>query len=175
MFNTSYRSVTSSRGFTLIELLVVISIIGILASVVLGSMERARSLSRDTNRMATLSQIQKAMELYRNEHGTYQVVGGGSAGGGQGYFAYEGGGYPVAVSRVLYNEGYLGQSIVDDPRTTPGYMIYVCGGGSSYAVSATLENPSPEHIAHIQTTCNGVGANGTYSRYGKNYAVTNPL
>lgn len=52
------------RGFTLIELLVVIAIIGILSSVVLASLNQARSKSRDARRVADIKQVQTALELY---------------------------------------------------------------------------------------------------------------
>ncbi len=52
------------KGFTLIELLVVIAIIGILASIVLASLNTARKKSRDARRIADLNQIRLAEELY---------------------------------------------------------------------------------------------------------------
>ena len=60
-----------STGFTLIELLVVISIIGVLASVVLSSLESARASARDVERISDLKQIQTALEMYRNDHGFF--------------------------------------------------------------------------------------------------------
>ncbi len=51
-------------GFTLIELLVVIAIIGVLASIVLASLNSARRKSRDARRITDLKQIQLALELY---------------------------------------------------------------------------------------------------------------
>lgn len=54
----------NSRGFTLIELLVVIAIIGVLASIVLASLNSARRKSRDARRITDIKQIQLALELY---------------------------------------------------------------------------------------------------------------
>jgi len=68
-------------GFSLIELLVVISIIGLLASVVLVALASARARSRDAKRVADVSQMAKAMELFFNEKLYYptsatSIIGG---------------------------------------------------------------------------------------------------
>ena len=57
-------SKTKKRGFTLIELLVVIAIIGILATIVLVSLNTARAKARDARRSSDLHQISLAMEMY---------------------------------------------------------------------------------------------------------------
>lgn len=59
------------KGFTLIELLVVISIIGLLSSVVLGSLNTARAKARDARRFSDMRQVQLALELYRDKWGFY--------------------------------------------------------------------------------------------------------
>lgn len=59
------------KGFTLIELLVVIAIIGLLSSVVLASLNNARSNARDTRRLSDMKQIQIALELYYDDNGLY--------------------------------------------------------------------------------------------------------
>lgn len=65
-----------SRGFTLIELLVVISIIGLLSSVILSSVNTARTRGKDARRLSDLKQVQLALELYFSENGAYPVTGG---------------------------------------------------------------------------------------------------
>ncbi len=63
-----------NKGFTLIELLVVIAIIGILASVVLASLNSARTKSRDTSRAAQVKEVKKAMEIYYLDNGAYPAT-----------------------------------------------------------------------------------------------------
>ena len=59
------------NGFTLIELLAVMSIIGVLSSIVLTTVNTARMEARDANRKSTLAEIQKGLELYYSDHGYY--------------------------------------------------------------------------------------------------------
>jgi len=55
------------KGFTLLELLVVIAIIGVLSSLFVSNYMEIRKKSRDAKRMADLREIQKALELYRQD------------------------------------------------------------------------------------------------------------
>lgn len=70
--------VKAQKGFTLIELLVVISIIGILSSVVLVSLNNAKARARDATRISDMNQIQKALMLYKDDHGRYPSISGDS-------------------------------------------------------------------------------------------------
>ncbi|MBI4224779.1 MAG: type II secretion system protein [Candidatus Sungbacteria bacterium] len=63
------------QGFTLIELLVVISIISLLASVVLASLNSARVKARDARRASDIRELQKALELYFDSNNTYPSAG----------------------------------------------------------------------------------------------------
>lgn len=64
------------KGFTLIELLVVIAIIGILASVILASLNSARSKARDAQRAQNVEQVRIALEAYYADTGSYPITGG---------------------------------------------------------------------------------------------------
>jgi prepilin-type N-terminal cleavage/methylation domain-containing protein len=64
-----------NKGFTLIELLVVISIISLLSTIVLASLNTARDKAKDAVIFSTLKQFQLAMELYYNDEGFYPGQG----------------------------------------------------------------------------------------------------
>ena len=68
-------------GFTLIELLVVIAIIGLLASIILVSLNGARLKARDTKRIADNKQIMTALELYYVDNQSVYPASGGATNG----------------------------------------------------------------------------------------------
>jgi prepilin-type N-terminal cleavage/methylation domain-containing protein len=66
---------STEGGFTLIELLVVIAIIGLLASIILASLNNARIKARDAKRIADLRDFQLALELYYSTNNHYPYTG----------------------------------------------------------------------------------------------------
>ncbi len=60
-----------NKAFTLLELLVVIAIIGILATIVLVSLQGARRRAQDSAIVSEMSQIRTAAEMHRIDTGSY--------------------------------------------------------------------------------------------------------
>jgi prepilin-type N-terminal cleavage/methylation domain-containing protein len=74
----------TKNGFTLIELLVVIAIIGILASMLLPVLAKAKQKANDVKAMSNLKQVSLAMQQYVGDNDeTYPKVYGGSGNAGQ--------------------------------------------------------------------------------------------
>lgn len=125
-----------TKAFTLIELLVVIAIIGILAGVVLVSLNSARVKARDARRMSDAKAIQTAMAMYFADNGDYP----GAAPTGE--TAPE----PDYRSLELYESSFVPQymsALPVDPRYGRGANGYKFRGGStSYILSLVMEGPN---------------------------------
>ena len=136
---------TGKKGFTLIELLVVIAIIGILASVVLASLNSARRKSRDARRLADIKQLQVALELYFD---------GNSAA------------YPTALNILL--TGCSGAACMPAiPNNPQGTAYTYTGSGTTYLLRDALEETGNPALANdIDGTVSGFdcsdGANAFY-------------
>ncbi|KKT82505.1 MAG: hypothetical protein A3B99_03035 [Candidatus Yanofskybacteria bacterium RIFCSPHIGHO2_02_FULL_44_12b] len=70
-----YRNANLSKGFTLVELLVVIAIIGVLATLVLLQLGTARAKARDAKRIADVSQLRTAVELFFDDNAGIYPIG----------------------------------------------------------------------------------------------------
>ncbi|MDP3764286.1 MAG: prepilin-type N-terminal cleavage/methylation domain-containing protein [bacterium] len=118
----------SRAGFTLVELLVVITIIGILATVVLVSLNSARAKARDAKRLGDVRQIALALEFCYNDIGkylsasTFPAVATPMACGGTTYITNmpadsSGNSYTYAVDNDSNPQKYVIASLLETPNS----------------------------------------------------------
>ncbi len=62
------------KGFTLIELLVTMGIIAVLTGMAVFNFNQSRMRARDVQRKSDLSQLVKALEMYKNDNGVYPLT-----------------------------------------------------------------------------------------------------
>ena len=126
----------SQKGFTLIELLVVVAIIGLLASIVLASLNTARVKGRDARRIADLKEIQTALELYYSNHNAYPIQTSQATAA-------------TALASVV-TDGDM-SVISDDPLGGSYHYVYISNaGGSTYCLASVLEGTAP---SGVRNTC----------------------
>jgi type II secretion system protein G len=66
------------RGFTIVELLVVIVVIAILAAITIVAYNGIQTRAQFANTMSDLKSLQKVLELYRAQNGSYPSTGAGT-------------------------------------------------------------------------------------------------
>lgn len=160
-----------NRGFTLVELLVIVSIIGLLSTLAITSLDNSRRKARDAKRKMDLKEISTAFELYYDKNNTYRIPGTGWSGDGYGWFNYQdGAAYTLSIARGLENAECIGKAPRDPSITTdnerPQYMVYRCGNGVYFY--AQLELPSAEDL-QTYTLSKALGCQNL-DTYGMNYA-----
>lgn len=74
-FNRQNIQSSKEGGFTLIELLVVISIIALLSSVVLSSLNSARLKADEAKVLEQYNQLRVALSIYQSDNGTFPSPG----------------------------------------------------------------------------------------------------
>lgn len=143
----------NNKGFTLIELLVTMGIIAVLSGLAVFNFNQARMRARDVQRKSDLGQLQKALELYKNDNN---------------------GKYPGSLtlneqSTILVDSGYS-KMIFVDPKTE-SWMAYSYSSPDqkTYLITACLENKADTTRTVPESRCPDGGTGP-----GVIYSVTNP-
>jgi len=144
------------RGFTLMELMVVMVIIGILTTIISGNFVQAKLRARDAQRKNDLAQMQRAMEAYYNDHGTYPSF----------VVANMAWGAPFTDSATSVT--YMNQLPNDPQQPVSQFSLLVSTDGTKYHLLAHLENDKDED----KTTESNVTTRFCGSQSYCNYGVT---
>jgi len=110
------------NGFTILELIIVVGIISILVTMTFVIFGRPRSDSRNAARLAQVSEIQKALEIYANQNDGY---------------------YPLSLSDLVMSGALSRYPTIPDTGTGQGEPLYVPIGQNlctSYHLGVLLEH-----------------------------------
>ncbi len=128
--------VQSIIAFTLVELLVAVSIIGLLASIVIASLNNSRQKARDSRRVADIREIRSALELYYTDVREYPddiyAVSGSIAGK-----------YISTVSKDTYRNTNYFYNALQNNSPTPLDCTAVTGSCHYFHLGAWMEISLP--------------------------------
>ena len=143
------------KSFTLIELLVVIAIIGGLSSILLPNFMGARERARDTQRKSDLKQIQKALEMYKQDQSQplYPTPSGTAID------------IPCGNTFQGGTNIYLNKMPCDPLAPTPYFFEIDSTDNQKYTLCACLENKADS---------DGESCPGSTCSSGKSYVVNQP-
>jgi len=149
-FSTLHSQLSTPRGFTLVEILIVLAVIAVVGTLfILGvnPLEQLRK-SNDAARKSDLSQLQKALELYYQDNGSYPPSSGD---------------FKISIGSATLPWGspwlpYM-KALPKDPTATRTYQYYspVSSNGQSYYIYASLERGGKDPQACNQgNACNSL-------------------
>jgi prepilin-type N-terminal cleavage/methylation domain-containing protein len=121
-------------GFTLVELLVVVAIIGLLASMLVLSIQRFKAKARDAQRLTDINNISTALALYHTDFNTYPVFNGEITGSDALSLALEAAGL---ISRMPLDPKNIDAAA--DCAPIGGYHYYYQSAGPDYILEYCLE------------------------------------
>lgn len=139
----------NNRGFTLVELLVVIAIIGLLAIIVVVSLNVTKAKSRDAQRIADIRNIKTALEFYNNEQKTYVNAGNCDTGS---WITLNGSTDAVSAALIGLNLSPAAKAPHDPMAPNQNYEYCYSASTQKYQLRYTLETNSTAGSQGVHTT-----------------------
>jgi len=155
----------NKKGFTLLELIIVVAILGIIGTVTLTALDPAAQFQKatDSRRKSDLAQMQRALEIYYGDHGSYPVSMGNKIDDPQ-----NGG---------IINWGsawgsYMNMLPKDSEAPSANYAYVMTRSGQGYRIYATLDRSNDPQACNRGAACPNAPAGACIKvcRYG----VTSP-
>ncbi len=139
----------SINSFTLIELLVVMAIIGGLSTLLVPNFMGARERARDAQRKSDLKQIQKALEMYRQDKSpiAYPTATAGNR-------------FGTCNSQLASGTTVYMAKIPCDPLAPTPYYYLVDNNNLTYTLCACIENKADPEASTI--SCGEICPSGKY-------------
>ncbi len=134
----------SVRGFTLIELLVVIAIIGVLSSIVLASLNTARSKGADASIKSNLSNVRAQAEIQNDSTGCYSsyASAGSCSGTAPAVLAAAECSTHYATAGSIFNQSNI-RAAIAAATSSAGTAFSSCAatvGGTAWAIVVPLKS-----------------------------------
>lgn len=144
----------------MVELLIVIAVISILAGVVMTALNPLAQLqkARDSQRKSDLTQLQRALEQYYNDNGSYPTSTGSPN---------------YNINGTTWGSAW-GNYIQKVPKDPVHQYVYV-SGGQSYQLYANLERGSSDaQVCNNGNSCTNAPAGNACGGAICNYGISSP-
>lgn len=177
-FSLGIRSIRQAKGFTLIELIITMSILAILVGFVVAILDPFTQFQkgRDARRKSDLSQLQKALEQYYQDHQQYPPSGGA----GNTYEVMDTSTSPATPipwgGTTPVWQKYI-EVMPKDPDQKKHYVYLTDGTGQMYWVYASLDRVAKDPDACPNGVCSniqGASCGSSSCNFGLSSPNTNP-
>lgn len=138
-----------NKGFTFVEVMLVVTILAVISTLVLTSVQYVRISGRDARRISDINQIRNALNLYYSKYSQYptEITPGQDFQVGSIMYLN-----PVPSNPTPFSDNSCGDKNYDYTQTSSGlsYTLSFCLGYNQGDITAGEKIAIPEGIVHKQ-------------------------